>query len=274
MNSETGKNTGQKGENTAPSTGGSHDDEARNLYEQATLACRNLIRRGLKAALATFDTDPKIKKPTPYASLVITGTTTEGAPTLLISNLARHTKNLAANERASLLFDETGPTGDLSTSARVTVIGSLKPTDDQNIARRFISRHPDAAGYAAFADFSFYSMSVESAHYVGGFGRIVDVEGSHLLTGLQDSQSLIAAEPEIIEHMNQDYAETLALYATKILGAETQGGPWRMCGIDPDGIDILGHACALRLEFDSRVTTPQEARSLFKELAAKARNIT
>ncbi len=48
----------------------------------------------------------------PYASLITTATAVSGAPIFLISGLAQHTKNLAGDPRASILFDGTGAAGD------------------------------------------------------------------------------------------------------------------------------------------------------------------
>lgn len=266
------KGTGPDGVRASPTTAGRRNVEAGDAYQQAAASCCGLIRRGLKAALATFEGDPETALATPYASLVITACAPDGAPLLLISNLARHTKNLRANARASLMFDETGPMGDLSVSSRVTLIGSFKPTTEKALARRFISRHVESAGYASFADFGFYEMAVESAHFVGGFGRIVDVARDDLLTGLEGADDLLAAEPDIIAHMNEDHADAVALYATRLLGAEGIDGPWRMSGIDPGGIDIIGRTYALRLDFKTRVTTAMGARDMFKDLAHSARH--
>ena len=41
--------------------------------------------------------------------------------------------------------------------------------------RRFLARHPEAAVYADFPDFGFWTLKVEGAHYIGGFGRIFDL---------------------------------------------------------------------------------------------------
>jgi len=246
-------------------------EEERVAYDEAVFSAKSLIRSGLKAALATFDLTPESAPATPYASLVTTATTLEGAPVLLISSLARHTKNITANPRVSLLFDGTGPSGDLLAGGRVTVIGSLKPTKDPVIEHRFINRHRQSEGYASFPDFSFYEQEVESAHFIGGFGRIHDIDGPDLLVRLEDAQDLIAAEPGIIAHMNNEHTDTLALFATRLLGASEQDGPWAMSGIDPEGIDILGRMKALRLVFPSRVSKPEEAQSIFKDLVTKAR---
>jgi putative heme iron utilization protein len=48
------------------------------------------------------------------------------------------------------------------------------------------------------------------------------------LTETGDAAELLAAEPEILAHMNGDHADALRLYATKLLGAPD--GEWRCVG--------------------------------------------
>jgi putative heme iron utilization protein len=59
------------------------------------------------------------------------------------------------------------------------------------------------------------------------------------------------------------------LYATKLLGAED--GPWRLTGLDPDGLDLARGDATLRLPFPERVTTAQQLRKVVVDLAAQAR---
>lgn len=226
---------------------------------------RAIVRRCLKGALATLDRETGH----PYASLVTVATDIAGRPLILISRLARHTQNLLGDSRASILFDATAADGDPLAGGRVTLIGRAQPSTEGAIARRFLARHPAAAGYAAFADFSFYTLEVERAHYVGGFGRIVTMPASDILTGLEGAESLAEAESEIVDHMNEDHAATVALYATALLGAGS--GPWRLTGVDPEGCDIVCPGEALRLSFSSRITSPQAVRHEFQRLAGLAR---
>ena len=57
----------------------------------------------------------------------------------------------------------------------MTLLGLAEKTDDPAVKRRFLARHPEAEFYADFHDFSFWRLKVEGAHYIGGFGRIVDL---------------------------------------------------------------------------------------------------
>ena len=62
---------------------------------------------------------------------------------------------------------------------------------------------------------------------------------------LTGADSLVAAEEEIIIHMNEDHADAVALYATKLLGGAS--AQWRLVGVDPEGSDLM--AAARRFAF-------------------------
>ena len=74
---------------------------------------------------------------------------------------------------------------------------------------------------------------------------------------------------DALAHMNADHAEAIRLYATKLLGADD--GPWRVTGIDPEGIDLAQSDATLRLPFLQRVMTAEALRKALVDLAAQAR---
>jgi putative heme iron utilization protein len=246
------------------SEGHEKDGPFSQVRETGRLA-RGMVRAAFKGALAT------VHKASghPYASLVLTATDGDGAPILLISKLALHTQNLAADPRASLLIDATGTEADPMEGARLTLIGAARPTASPTARARFLARHPSAAGYADFPDFAFFKLEVASAHFIGGFGKIVDIAAADLLVPSEGAEDLVAAEPGIVSHMNADHADALLLYATKLLGAGP--GAWRMTGIDPEGCDLVLGARGLRLPFGSRVTSAAEARAELVRLVGVAR---
>ena len=166
----------------------------------------------------------------PYCSLVNVATAADGAPLLLISRLAVHTKNILADPRVSLMIDER-KAGDPLQGARVMLMGTAAATEDPQARRRYLDRQPEAEMFAGFADFAFYRVTLKAAHLVAGFGRIVDLKPQDVLTETGDAAELLAAEPEILAHMNGDHADALRLYATKLLGAPD--GEWRCVGCDP-----------------------------------------
>lgn len=239
-----------------------------NRQASAAEAAREIMRSALKASLATLEEGTGI----PYVSLVTVGHGPDGAPLLLVSDLALHTRNLKADSRASLLFDASGGSGDPLAGGRVTVIGRMHIVGGaavDYVRQRFLARQPGAAMYADFADFSFWKMSVERAHYVGGFGRIVDLGADKLLADIKGAEALLAAEPDIVDHMNGDHAEAIQLYATRLAGAGGEG--WRMTGLDPSGFDLSNGEKGLRLEFAQRVTDPQAAQAELVRMAKAAR---
>ena len=227
-------------------------------------SARALMRRAFKGSLATIDG----RNGYPYASLITLGTDASGAPNFLFSNLARHSANLASDSRASIMIDETGALADPLQGARVTIYGKAERASEEGVRRRFLARHPEAAFYADFPDFAFWTLTVEGAHYIGGFGRIFDLAPSDLLVPLEGAQDLIEAEPGIIEHMNKEHADAIELYATALAASP---GPWRMVGIDPEGFDIVLEGAGRRVLFAQPITTPAEAHAELVRLAAEAR---
>lgn len=231
----------------------------------AAADAHELMRRALKGALGTHHRD----NGHPYASLVTVATEPDGSPIVLISTLAEHTQNLLNDSRGCILFDGTDGLGDPLEGGRVSVFGRMEVSKDPVTRRRFLLRHPSAALYADFTDFDFYRLRIEGAHFVGGFGRIHDLTSQDLLTDLSGAESLIEAEEGVVEHMNEDHADAVELYATRLLGAPA--GPWRFAGCDPDGCDLVLEDRALRLDFPDRVTSPGDIRRALATLAEQAR---
>ncbi|WP_454683627.1 HugZ family pyridoxamine 5'-phosphate oxidase [Ancylobacter moscoviensis] len=233
----------------------------------AARTVKRLVRESQTGALATLDEDGG-----PYASLVQLATLPDGAPLLLLSGLARHTRNLSRDARVSLLVDERRH-GDELQGARAGLRGRIaRLSDDAAIAtarRRFLARHPDAAGFAGFSDFAFYRIEIDSAHLVAGFGRIVDIEGDALRTPTGDAGEVLAAEEGAVAHMNADHGDAVQLYAMHLLG--TGPGHWQMVGLDPEGCDLMDGIGVRRLDFDRRVTTARDMRAVLVELANQAR---
>ncbi|WP_316174647.1 MULTISPECIES: HugZ family protein [unclassified Bradyrhizobium] len=228
---------------------------------------QSLLRRSRQGALATL----MVGTGDPYCSLVNVATASDGAPIILISRLAVHTRNLLADSRVSLMLDERAP-GDPLEGTRIMLSGKAEQATDDNremMRRRYLNAHPSAADYADFADFSFFVIRPSGAHLVAGFGRIVDLKPEQFLTDISDADELILAEQGAVDHMNEDHREALALYATKLLGAEA--AEWRCSGCDPEGLDLMADGKTLRLGFPERVTTPGALRKMLVRLADEAR---
>ena len=70
--------------------------------------------------------------------------------------------------------------------------------------------------------------------------------------------------------MNADHSEAVRLYATRLLGAED--GPWRLTGLDPEGLDLALGDAMLRLPFPARVTTAEALRKVVVDGSPRKRD--
>src|SRR5271154_1335506 len=158
--------------------------------------CRRLMRRQAHAALATsLDGQP-------YASLVAVACGHDVSPLLLLSDLAQHSRNIAADLRVSLLFDgdlRKHPPSDPLAEPRLSLLGEAERCDDPLLLARLIARHPSAATYAGFGDFHLHRVTIGRGHLVAGFGRISWI-GPAELRFLADASALALAEAEIVAH--------------------------------------------------------------------------
>ena len=228
---------------------------------------RSLLRRSRQGALATLMTGSG----DPYCSLVNVASHPDGAPILLISRLALHTRNILGDNRVSLMLDERAE-GDPLEGARIMLAGQAEEATGEPaeiLRRRYLNAHPSAEAFVEFKDFSFFRIRPSGAHLVAGFGRIVDLKPEQFLTDISGAAALLEAEQDAIDHMNADHPEATNLYATKLLGAEP--ADWRCTGCDPGGLDLQAGTDTLRLDFPERVTGPGDLRKMLVRLAGEAR---
>ncbi len=227
---------------------------------------RHVMRGAGTAVLSTIDRETGA----PYGSLVLSACLPDATPVVLISTLAEHTRNAMENPAASILFDGTAGLEEPLTGPRVTAVGRLEPTEDAAARTRFLARHPGAEGYADFADFGFWRLTVERAHLVAGFGKIAWIDAADALLGTEDAAELAASEADIVEHMNADHADALQLYVEHRFGSG-EGDGWEMTGIDPEGIDLRRGGSWRRIDFDRPVRDAENARAALVSLARAAR---
>ncbi|MEZ5791870.1 MAG: HugZ family protein [Nitratireductor sp.] len=150
------------------------NDEAREL-------ARKLMVDAEFAALAVLEPETGM----PLVSRVSVAVEADGSPFILASDLSGHSRALATDGRASLLFGEPGKKGDPLTHPRITVIGTIEKLarkDASHAARQefWLKRHPKAKLYIDFGDFSFWKMTVERAHLNGGFGKAFVLDAADL----------------------------------------------------------------------------------------------
>jgi putative heme iron utilization protein len=228
-----------------------------NSFDGLPLA-RKLLRSIPLATLATLARDTHY----PFATLTSVATCPDGAPLLLLSGLAHHTKNLRADPRASLLLAESGK-GDPLTHPRLTVVGRVAPLNDPFARKRFLRRHPKAALYADFPDFGFFRLQPEGAHLNGGFARAADYNGADMLTSVAGAEALVEAEEALLDEIDALPAEMRGQLAAA--AGEDKLSQWRAVGLDPEGVDLASGKASARLVFARAAKSPGEWREALAE---------
>lgn len=231
---------------------------------------RTLLAAHGTGTLGTLALDPAGH---PYGTFV-TYAMHGARPTFLISKLAEHTKNLAADARASLLVHESGKTDPLA-NARVTLLGRVHRvprTEAAELREAFLAAHPYAASFVDYADFDFHALEVESLRYIGGYGRMSWVDVAAYRTATPDP--IARAERGIVEHMNDDHADALQLYCQAF--ARTPGlTKVTMTSIDRYGFEMTAEGSfgrgPVRLAFERPIANAKEAREALVAMVGAAR---
>ncbi len=235
--------------------------EARAL---AIADAKRLMRSARVGALATFDFESRL----PLATLVGVASDWDGAPLFLLSELARHTKNLAGDARASLLLTSIGGRGDPLNQPRLTLGGPIAIMPAQNAKKRYLDRNPKAKLYAGFTDFSLRRMRIESVHFNGGFGRADRLTPEDLLVPPGDVSALAAAEAELLAEVDALGDDALQ----KLAGGVGSGRRvWRAAGLDAEGLDLSAGSLTARVEFAAPEFTPEGWRRRLAEISKASR---
>ena len=142
---------------------------------------RQLLVTERQAVLATLSAR---RAGWPFASVAPYALDADGQPLLLLSELAEHTRNLRADPRASLLVQESSALDDPQAGGRVTLLGKLEQTGDEQARSAYVARHPQAAEYLMLGDFRMWRLNVSEARYVNGFGDMGWLEGKTLRAAL------------------------------------------------------------------------------------------
>jgi putative heme iron utilization protein len=196
---------------------------------------RTLADTHHRGSLSTLALDPP---GSPFGSVVSFVLDDAGRPLMVISTMAEHTRNAAADSRASLLVAEPVPEGaDPLAAGRVTLVGELArvPDGEQDGATaRVVEVLPGVGYYAGFTDFACWRLAVTHVRWVGGFGRMSWVGADEYAAARPDPVLPHAAG--IIDHMNDDHADAGLLICAQLSG---RGDLTRatMVGVDRFGAD-------------------------------------
>lgn len=232
-------------------------------------AARRLIRRTRAGVLATTAGGKGPEDGTAFATLVSPATAPDLSPILLLSGLARHTRNLVADPRCSLLLAGAPEGPNPQTAPRVTLIGNAAPVPDAGALKaRWLALHPYAVPYAELPDFRLWRLTIAAAHFVAGFAATARIPPTELLPDPDYVAAVAAAEADIVAHCNADHADAMSAIA-KAAGGRGEG--WRLVAVDVDGCDLALAETVVRVEFAAPVSSPEYVRAELIRLARAAR---
>jgi hypothetical protein len=185
-------------------------------------ALLHLLHRATAGTLATHSRAPQ---GFPYPSILPFAPDARHRPTILVSRLAEHTRNLQDDPRAGFLVVDA-PDGDVLNAQRVTLLGRFEPVDAAPpLVRRYLRYHPDAERYLALGDFSFWTLTPDRMRYIGGFGSMGWIEAGDL-----DPLEPLAPDDEaaLVDGFERDARR---LPQVELLGVDRYGADLRVGGI-------------------------------------------
>jgi putative heme iron utilization protein len=148
-------------------------EEPRDLHAEA----RNLIAAARSASLST------IHEGAPFAALVTPAFLPDPSAVLLLSQLSPHTRHLQANPACALLLVGPPATENPQTSPRLCLTGAAAIVPGETVRDMYLAIHPYASLYVDFADFSFWQLRFNAAHYIGGFAAAARLDVARLAAG-------------------------------------------------------------------------------------------
>ena len=191
----------------------------------------------------------------------------QGQPVILISRIAQHTRNIAANPKVSLTVKEEGA-DDVQTAARLTWLANAAPVppEDDDVPARYYAFLPQARDYHKTHDFDFYRLEAVRVRYIGGFGEIYWLTPASILLANPFTHE---QEEGMIRHMNADHVEAMLHYCRTAHLSIPEGVTPVLAGVDAEGFHLRLGARLMRFEFEHPVQTPLEVRQALVALARR-----
>lgn len=232
---------------------------------------RTLLENG---DVSTLSTQSRKHPGYPFGSLVPYAPLEDGSPVFLMSTMAVHTQNLQSDPRATLLVLAKRQ-GDLQAAGRMSLIGDCAPIDssEELTAReRYLARHPNAGSWIDYQDFHLYKMTISDVYFVGGFGMMGWIDADEFRTA--EADPLVEVADSILEHMNQDHADAVALLSSQV--GNVPCGSATMTRVDRYGFSARAMTDdgprGARVEFKREVGTADEVRQVLIEMIGDARS--
>ncbi len=231
---------------------------------------RTLVAGTTQGVIASLSEDGA-----PWGSVVTFGARQDGAPVVLVSLMAEHTRNLLADPRASLVVAEPPNDANPLDRGRVTLAGRVvEPADEARADARVahLAAVPSASLYVDFGDFRLFVLEVERVRWVGGYGRMDTVDARAFAEAEPDPVAPTAAGA--VAHLNADHSDALLEIALAFTGF-TDAVAARCTGADRYGVDLRVEtprgAADTRVGFGDTVISAGGLRAASVALVRRAR---
>ena len=192
----------------------------------------------------------------PFGSLLPYSLDRDGWPLILISHLAKHTRNLAADPHCSLTIAEQG-SGDTQTLTRLSCLTDAKRVHEigNETAERHFRYYPESRVYYRDLNFHFYRLEPVRYYCVAGFGaaRWISIDrmnGRNPFTH--------AEEDLLLADINSQFSERLCKRLAQQIDNDS---PLLAIGLDATGLDLRQNDRLLRLELPVPARNPAEYRA-------------
>ncbi len=131
-----------------------------------------LLRENKEAVLATLENGAPFTSAVNY---LYQAGESWGKAYFLMSDLARHTRNVKMNPNISLQIIESSSLP-LYQRKRISIQGVLTKVREQSLLdflrQNYLQCFPESKIFFTLADFHFYEMMVSEVYFIGGFGKI------------------------------------------------------------------------------------------------------
>ncbi len=229
----------------------------------ATIAAqaRSLVRGCDSGTLAThFRSHPGY----PFASLAAFASDRDARPVMLVSQLAEHSRNLAADPHASLLVRRAW--SDPQAQARVTLLANAAECEvDTGLRQRYARQVPGAGALLELGDFFFIRMQPVAIRFIGGFGAIHWIDSARYVPLPSEIPD---CEQDLLATIASDHADELRSLAQRSIGRQV--ADVSAIGIDGEGMDLRADGERLRVDFAENLS---RAVQVHQAIAALARGV-
>ncbi|MBI3312805.1 MAG: pyridoxamine 5'-phosphate oxidase family protein [Candidatus Omnitrophica bacterium] len=134
-----------------------------------------LLRETHEAALGTVEEGRPFVSATGFLYQASDDFPAGGKIHILLSHLARHTRNLLKCPDASLLIVENKSGIPIHEKKRVSLQGKVERVEDkakhETLKREYLKIFPRSEVFFTLPDFRFYEFQVSQIHWIGGFGK-------------------------------------------------------------------------------------------------------